>query len=122
MAMVQAQSDARAKQGMLVASKGCVPFREWLGGHFCLLWRGVVAADPSVVLEACYCEAHAFVSGVPSRLSTAWVRCVESGRVSLRSLSAAFWLHPSPRCHVEPEPMFTCQFCWRRCVSWGPHH
>ena len=70
-AMVQARSDAQAKQGMLAAEKGCVPFREWLGGHFSLMWCGVLAADPSDVLEACYSGAHVFVFGVPAGLSAA---------------------------------------------------
>ena len=100
-AMVQ----ARAKQGMLAAEKGSVPFREWPGGHFCFVWRDVLAADPSAVLEACYSGAHVFVFDVPAGLSAARVRCVESGRVSLWSLSAAFWLCTTLHCHVEPEPV-----------------
>ena len=81
----------------------------------------MLKADPSAFLEACYCEAHVFVSSVPAGLSAVWVRCVESGRVSPRSLSAAFWLCTGPHCHVERKPVFTCHFCWCPCVSWGPH-
>ena len=87
-ALVQAQSDARAKQGMQAAGYGCAPFREWLGSHFYLVWRGVLAADPSAVHEACYSEAHVFISDVPAGPSAVWVRCVESGRVSPQSVWA----------------------------------
>ena len=118
-AMVQARSYAWAKHGMLAVEKGCVPFREWLGGHFRLMWCGVLAADPSAVLEAYYSGAHVFVSGVPAGLSAAWVRCVESGQVSPQSLSTTFQLSTAPHYHVEPEPVFTCHFCWCPCVSWG---
>ena len=80
-ALVQARSDARAKQGTQAAGNGCIPFREWLGSHFCLVWRGILAADPSAVLEACYSEAHIFISNMPAGLSTVWVRFAESGHV-----------------------------------------
>ena len=123
-AMVQARSAARAKQGMLAAEKGCVPFPEWLGGHFCLMWHGgVVCSQPiprlfwkpailGLMFSSLVCPP-----GFPPH---AWVRCVESGRVSLQSLSATFWLRTAPHGHVEPEPVLTCHFCWRACVSWGP--
>ena len=120
-ALVQARSNARAKQGMQATSNGCVAFREWLGGDICLVWRDVLAANPTAVLEACYSEAHVFISEVLARRSAAWVRCVESGRVSPQSLSAAFWLSTAPLCQVEPEPVFTCHFSWHPCVGWGPH-
>ena len=121
MALVQSRSYARAKQGMQAAGYGCVPFREWPGSHVCLVWHGLLAADPLAVLEACYSEAHVFISDVPARLSAVWVRYVEFGHVSPHSLSAVFRLRTAPHCHVEPEPVFTCHFCWRPCVSWGPH-
>ena len=89
-AMVQVRSNVQAKQGMLAAENGCIRFREWLGGHFCLVWRGVLVADPSADLEARYSGAHVFVSDVPPGLSAAWVRCVECGRVSPQSVSATF--------------------------------
>ena len=63
-ALVQARSNARAKQGMQAAGYGCVPFREWLGSHFCLVWLGVLASNPLAVLEAYYSEAHVFISDV----------------------------------------------------------
>ena len=85
------------------------------------MWRGVLAADPLAVPVACYSEAHVFISDMPTGLSAVWVRCVEFGRVSPQSPSAVFWLRTAPHCHVEPEPVFTCHFCWRPCVSWGPH-
>ena len=57
LALVQVRSHTRASQGMLAAKKGCVPFCEWLGGHFCVMWCDILAADPSVVVQACCCEA-----------------------------------------------------------------
>ena len=87
--MVRAQIDAQAKEGMLAATDGCVPFHEWLDGNLCLMWRGMLAADPSAAPMACYCEAHVFVSCVPSRRSPALVCYVKSGGVSPRSRSAA---------------------------------
>ena len=120
-ALVQARSDARAEQGMQGAKNGCVPFREWLGGHFCLVWHGVLAADPSAALEAYYSEAHIFISDVPAGMSVVWVRCVESGHASPQSLSAVFWLRTALHCRVEPGPVFMCHFCGRPCVSWGPN-
>ena len=42
----------------------------------------MLAANPSAVLEACYSEAHVFISDVAAGLSAACVRCVECGRVS----------------------------------------
>ena len=92
LAIMQPQFDARAKQGMPAANKG----------HFFLLWRGVLAADHSAVLQACCYKTHVFVFGVPSGLSTAWVRCVQSGRVSPRSLLAAFRLRIAPPRHTNP--------------------
>ena len=65
--------------------------------------------------------AELMFSSLVCPLGFPWVRCVEFGRVSPQSLSAAFWLRTAPHCHVELETVFTCHFCRRPCVSWGPH-
>ena len=60
-AMVQARSDARAKQGMLAAENRCVPFHEWLGGHFlphvARYARGRSLGCPGSLLQwsSCFC-------------------------------------------------------------------
>ena len=71
-AKVQARSDTRAKQRILAAENGGVPFREWRNGHFYLGWRGVLAADPSAVLEAGDNKAVSFCLSRARRA----IRCV----------------------------------------------
>ena len=77
----------------------------------------MLAADPSAFLEACYCEAHVSVSDVPAGfLVQASLYGVWLGPPP-RYLLAAFWLRSAPRCHVEPEPVFTCHFFLRELGS-----
>ena len=118
---MHARCDARAQQGMQADGNGGDPFCEWLGSHFCLVWCGVLAANPSAILDASCSDAYAFIFGMSAALSATWVRWVQSSRVSPQSLSAMFWLCTAPHCHMEPEHKFTCHLWCCRCVSWGPH-
>ena len=106
---------------MLAAKKGCVPLCEWLGGHFRVMWCDILAADRSVVVEACCCEAH-YSSFLVCALGFALCgSAVLNFAKILRGPCRRRSSFVTPHCHVEPEPMFTCQFCWRPSVSWRPH-